>query len=621
MPTATPAASLLARLDAELARHPPFAQMAAEPRRRFIEAAEQLYYAPGETVLEPAGGPVHHLQVVRSGRLEGTPRDGAAEPFTIEPGELFPVGAALRERAVTATYRALEDSFCLRVPMRMVREIAASSAPLADFLDRRMLQLLELAQQALHRRAMAQVLGAQPLDAPLARFVGAPPLAVAPATPLGQALRSMHERRVGSVLVVDDAGRALGILTRHDVLGRVVLDGRALETPIADVMSRPVQTLDVGARAHDAALLMSRASLRHVPITHGGRVVGIVSERDLFALQRLSLVQLGAAIDGAADVAALQGAAADIRRYVHQLLAQGVQARALTELISHLNDRLTARLVALLAVEHGRDLGRGCWLAFGSEGRGEQTIATDQDNGLVLAGGEDVERWRRFGAAVNDALAACGFPLCKGGVMAGQPACCLPFTGWQQRFEHWIEHGSPEDLLAASIHFDLRPIAGAQALAAPLQQHAVERAAATPRFLKQMADNALLHRPPLAWYGGIAGSAVDLKMQGTAIYVEAARLLALRCGVTATGTRARLEAVAAPLGVPATELASWVAGFEYLQLLRLVLQAGSDSGDGSGGAPNRCEPERLNEIDRRVLREALRMARRLQQRIELDYAT
>ena len=617
MPITTPSASLIAQLDAELACRPPFAQMATEPRRRFFEAADHFHYAPGEIVLEPSGGPVQHLQVVRSGRIEGTHRDGAADPFTIEPGEMFPLGAALGGRAVASTYRALEDTFCLRVPVRVVREVSAVSPPLAEFLQQRMLQLLALAQRALHERAAAQALAAQPMDAPLARFVGPPPLAVTSTALLGPALQAMHERRVGSMLVVDDTGRALGILTRHHVLGRIVLSGCALETTIADVMSRPVQTLDVGARAHDAALLMARFGLRHVPITDDGRVVGIVSERDLFALQRLSLVQLGSAIDGAADSAALADAAADIRRYVHQLLAQGLHASALTELISHLNDRLTARLITLLAAQHGLDLGRACWLAFGSEGRSEQTIATDQDNGLVLSEGEEVERWRDFGAAVNDALAACGFPLCKGGVMAGNPACCLPLAAWQQRFGYWIEHGSPNDLLAASIYFDLRPIAGIAALAARLRQYALERAAATPRFLKQMADNALLHRPPLAWYGGISGTAIDLKRQGTSIYVEAARLLALCCGVTATGTRARLEAVAAPLAVPAQEVAAWVAGFDFLQLLRLVLQTGRSS----DGAPNRCEPEHLNEMDRQVLRESLRMARRLQQRIDLDYAT
>ncbi len=622
MKTGTPTPSPGTPFDAELAAHAPFAQMSAAHRRRFLEAAEELRFAPDELVLDPAAGAVTHLYYVRQGGVCGEQRLGAAGPFAIEPGELFPVSAALGGRAVTVSYKARGDTVCLRVPAAVARTLAADSAPFADFVNRRMLQLLELSQRALHERFASSAVAEQSLEAPLARFVhGSPqaglarraPLAVPPGTPLAQALQAMHAQRVGSVLITDEAGAALGILTRHDMLDRVVLPRRELSVPIAEVMSAPVHTLDVEQRAHDAALLMSREGVRHVPITERGKVVGIVSERDLFALQRLSLRQLGGAIDGATDLATLQEAAADIRRFATQLLAQGVQARALTELISHLNDRLAARCYTLLATQRGLDPMQGCWLAFGSEGRGEQTIATDQDNGLIHPG--DPAAWMALGAAVNDALDACGYPLCQGGVMAGRPECCLTVQGWHERFAHWIEHGAPQDLLNASIFFDLRPVAGNRALAEPLRRFVTERAAATPRFLKQMAVNALEHRPPLAWHGGIAGDAIDLKLQGTAIFVEAARLLALAAGVDATGTRPRLHGIAAPLAIPAAEISAWISGFEYLQLMRLGVQAG-------GAAPaqaNRIELASLNEIDRRVLRETLRVARRLQQRLELDY--
>jgi CBS domain-containing protein len=614
MESPTPSQSLLAQLDAELAGHAPFAQMSSAHRRRFIEAAEPVHFAPGEIVLEPSAGVVEHLYFVRQGGVSGEQRLGAPGPFAIEVGELFPVSAALGGRAVTARYMASGDTFCLRVPAAVARALVADSAPFGDFVNRRMLQLLELSQRALQGRMANAAVAEQSLEAPLARFVRKkPPLSVPPATPLVQALQAMQAQRVGSVLVTDEAGAAVGILTRHDMLDRVVLPRRDLAVPIAEVMSAPVHTLDVEQRAHDAALLMSREGVRHVPITERGRVVGIVSERDLFALQRLSLRQLGGAIDGAPDIATLQEAAADIRRFAAQLLAQGVQARALTELISHLNDRLAARCYTLLAVQQGLDPMQGCWLAFGSEGRGEQTIATDQDNGLIHPG--DPAAWLALGEAVNQALDACGYPLCQGGVMAGRPACCLTAEGWRERFAHWIDHGAPQDLLNASIFFDLRPVAGNRALADPLQRYIAERAAATPRFLKQMAVNALEHRPPLAWHGGIAGDAIDLKLQGTAIFVEAARLLALAAGVTATGTRARLEALAAPLAIPAAEVSAWVAGFEYLQLLRLGVQAGG----AAPGQANRVEVATLNGIDRRVLREVLRVARQLQQRLELDY--
>lgn len=626
----TPSATLLAQHDAELVRFPPFAQMAEADRLQLWAAAEQRYFAPGEVVLDAAAGPVRHLFVLRRGRIEGSRRFGTPDPFTIETGECFPVGAALGERAVSAEYRAADDVFVLALPLDTVRAVAAASAPLGDFLAQRMAQLLSLAQDALHRRAASQVQQAHPLDAPLATLIKGPPLAVPPATPTGEALVAMQARGVGSVLVTDAQDAALGILTRHDLLGRIVLAGADLRAPITQVMSQPVQTLDAQASGHDAALLMARGGLRHVPITRAGRVVGIVSERDLFALQRLSLGQLGTAIDTAGDLPALQAAAAGIRGYAYQLLAQGVKARALTELVSHLNDRLTARIVTLQAAQHGLDLQRACWLAFGSEGRHEQTIATDQDNGLLLADGEDVAAWRRLGGDVNEALAACGFPLCKGGIMAGQPACCLTASAWAQRFAHWITHGSPDDLLAACIFFDLRALAGNTALATAVHQAAVQQAAATPRLLKQLALNALSHRPPLAWHGGIASERIDLKLQGTALVVEAARVLALAAGVTATATRERLLAAAGPLRVPDNEVQAWTAAFEYLQMLRLERQraAAEDGAGGEGGEggeadarehPNACEPARLNEIDRRVLRGALRVVARLQQRLALDW--
>jgi len=116
---------------------------------------------------------------------------------------------------------------------------------------------------------------------------------------------------------------------------------------------------------------------------------------------------------------------------------------------------------------------------------------------------------------------------------------------------------------------------------------------------------------------------VDLKLHGTAIYVDAARLYALAHGVTATGTRARFEAVAGAMGVPPREAQAWVGGFEYLQLLRLQVQLARERGgtaDVADANPNQVDVDTLNDIDRRVLKESLRIARRLQQRIELDYA-
>ncbi|KPF50810.1 hypothetical protein IP87_01645 [beta proteobacterium AAP121] len=467
--------------------------------------------------------------------------------------------------------------------------------------------------------------GPSALDAPLHSLPRRTPLACAASTPLATALQAMHTRAVGSVLVLDEQGTAQGILTRHDLLGRVLLPQQPLSAPIATVMSQPVHTLDEGHTLLDAALLMAQQGIRHVPVTSAGRVVNIVSERDLFALQRRSFQGLAGQLRGAPDLPALQAGAAEIRTLAAQLLGQGVHARAITALISQLNDILAARLVALVAAQHGLDMAQACWLAFGSEGRGEQTIATDQDNGLVFVSGTpeaERPRWLAMAHEVNLGLDACGYPLCRGGVMAGNPACCLSTDEWAQRFEHWIAHGAPEDLLQASIYFDLRPLCGNFALAQPLQALPARLAQRAPRFLKQLAQNALRQRPPLNWHGGLlteqhAGQAVfDLKHQGTAIFVDVARLYALAHGVVETGTRLRLQAAAQALQVAEHEGHAWVSAFDFLQGLRLRVQAGA----GAAGTPANFVPLAvLDDIEHRTLKEAARVARRLLQRLALDY--
>ncbi len=628
-PSNQPSSSLMRNLRTELMHFPPFSQMLAADVDRFIAAAEQAYFAPGEVLLSPSSGTPAHLWCIRQGHVTGRiGDDDKATGFEYDVGDIFPVGAVMGERPVAATYHAQQDVFCLQVKLADVRALAQRSVAFAAFLGQRALRYLEQSQRSTRASFAAQALDEQSLESPLGQLQLKAPVMVAPDTALLAALTTMHERRIGSVLVADEHGGALGILTRYDILSRVTLARVDLHIPISQVMSKPVHSLSVAHTAHDAALLMSRHSVRHVPVTRDGRVVGLVSDRDLFAMQRLSLKNVSSGLRAAASVEAMVPLAQEIRRFARSLLAQGVAARQLTQLISHLNDVLTQRLVVLVAQDSAVDMQQACWLAFGSEGRGEQTIATDQDNGLVFVSDDphrDRPRWLAFAQSVNNALDACGYPLCKGNVMASNPDCCLSQQEWLQRFANWMEHGAPEDLLHASIYFDLRPLAGHLALAEPLRTLVNERAARLPRFIKQMADNSLRSRPALTWLGGletkdVGGRAMlGLKQGGTAIFVDVARLYGLAHGVTALGTRERFESLGPLMQVPAQESQAWIAAFEYLQMLRLQVQMQPVAADDGTDSANMVELGSLNDIDQRMLKESLRVARRLQQKIELDY--
>jgi CBS domain-containing protein len=625
-----PATSLVLNLCAELRQFAPFARMSAEDVEAFVTLARETYFAPGETVLQPSDGPVSRLLYLRRGSIAGGPQgeDLAGSRFVLDAGELFPAAAWQERRAVSAPYVAIDDCFCLEVPAEAMRQLVQRSAVLADFLRGRVQHVLALSRQAQKAAFASQALSEQSMEARLGSLPRRELVSCGASTPLLEVLQLMQQRRVGSVLVLDAAGAALGIFTRHDVLERVALAQPPMDTPIERLMTRPVQTLDVSQGVQDAVLLMSRHGMRHVPVTEHARVVAMVSERDLFTLQRLSVRRLSGRLREAADLGDLVATAPDIRRLAQTLMAQGLSARSLTELVSHLNDVLTERAVQLAARQHGLELNQACWLAFGSEGRSEQTIATDQDNGLVLRSARPDQRersaWLAMGRQVNEMLDACGYPLCKGGIMAGQPDCCLGVDEWIERFDHWIEHGAPEDLLKANIYFDFRPLAGDASLAVPMREFVRRRAAQTPRFARQMAQNALRNAPRLNWRGALdpqregAHEWIDLKLHGTMVLVDAARLYALVQGVDATGTRARFEAVAAGLHVEPRECETWIGAFEFLQMLRLRVQAGGTPA-AAGDNPNRLDLRTLNDIDRRILKESFRAAQRLQQRVTLDY--
>jgi len=144
-------------------------------------------------------------------------------------------------------------------------------------------------------------------------------------------------------------------------------------------------------------------------------------------------------------------------------------------------------------------------MALGSEGRFEQTLNTDQDNAIVFAvpDGMTADQAREIllpvARRINEALAQCGFPLCKGEIMASNPKWCLSLNEWKRTFGDWIGGGSPEQLLNASIFFDFRALYGAEKLAEELRGWLAHVASDNSRFLHLMAENALRNRPPLAW--------------------------------------------------------------------------------------------------------------------------
>jgi CBS domain-containing protein len=312
------------------------------------------------------------------------------------------------------------------------------------------------------------------------------------------------------------------------------------------------------------------------------------------------------------------------------MLAQGASVEQLTRLIATLNDNLTRRVIALTLDNCKQPLPPFVWLAFGSEGRSEQTLKTDQDNGILFQcnAEQNPEELREqllpVAKQINDALAECGFPLCPGNIMASNPECCLSLDEWKDRFSRWIDQGTPEHLLKATIFFDFRPLFGDRKPLDELRQWLLEETEANSRFRRQMAENAMHIRPPLGLFGefklshgGDYAHTLDLKLQGLTPFVDAARIIALAHRIDETNTDSRLQAAAEAGTLRQEDVSAWSEAYHFIQLLRMR----SHRRQASEGKElsNRLDPDTLNELDRRILKEAFRQGRKLQNKIALEY--
>jgi len=465
-------------------------------------------------------------------------------------------------------------------------------------------------------RAGSGLLGRRLLD-----LAKAPPLTCQPSTTIAAAAALMSGRGAGSIIVVDADGAPVGIMTDRDLRSRVVALGTAPSAPVSQVMTTPLLFLPPDAPAFEALLEMTRRSIHHLGVVEGGRLVAVVSSHDMVLAEGAHPLALARAIEGESSLDGLGAAAARLTDVVRWLVSGGSSASEVGRLIAELNDRLVTRALALVerSLEeggHGRPPVPYSWLAAGSEARREQTLKTDQDNGLVYAdpapdmAGPAAEYFELLAAHMGAALVSLGFPECKGGFMASNRRWCQPAAVWRERFESWMETPQPEPLLAASVFFDLRPVAGDADPGRALWRWLCERAPSRTLFLRYLAREAVLREPGLGFFGrlrversGAHAGRLDLKSRAIFPLTQGVRVCALSLGLADTHTLDRLRGAAAQ-GLLGTREAEDLRGaYEIVARLRIVHQIRCL--DEGGQVDNFVDPRRLGRGDLLLLKDAL----------------
>jgi len=453
------------------------------------------------------------------------------------------------------------------------------------------------------------------LGLPVKYLVKRPPVFVEPGATVAQAARTMHEALIGSVLVADDPP---GIVTDRDLRGRVLAAGLGPETPVSQVMTRPLKTLDSDAAVFTALHLMLEEHIHHLALVEQGKIIGVISSTDLLRHEATGAFYLRRTLDSVEDPTTLAHYSREVAGTVQTLFRGGLGAVQIGQIVSSLNDALVKRLVKLAEQDFGPPPTDFAWIVFGSEGRFEQTLLTDQDNALIY--GEESETARAYFAAlaeqVVNGLIQVGFPPCAGGFMATR--WCKPLAEWRRLFAAWVRAPEPQALLDAAIFFDFRPVAGELSLTAV--EEIVASAKTEKLFIAHMTKDALVFGPPLGFFNRIRSDngMVDIKKGGIVPIVALARAGALAAGSQERSTLERLAA-AGKSGTVLSQEDTSVLGeiFEFFLFLRLRRQLAAL--EANQILDHNVHLNALSTLERRRLKDGFVMLQRIQAGIRASF--
>ncbi len=487
----------------------------------------------------------------------------------------------------------------------------------------------EAVREALIEKLQASLLF---LHEPLARL-GRDVLACDMHTPVSALARQMSERNVTAALV-SSGDTILGIVTDHDLRTRVLAENIPTNAPIHTIMSSPLSKIPENALIYEALVRMEEKGVRHLAVEdRDGQIVSVVDNKSLIQFQRYGAIVLAREISRAASPEEVAHHAGRTMPLVKTLLDSSARPRHVTNMLASICDSTTERLVQLSIEALGEPPVPFAFIAMGSQGRQEQTLVTDQDNGIIFAPTTDPSAETYFhtmGLLVCEGLARAGYPLCRGGVMASQPRWCRSLPDWISGFSEWIHKSEPQEIIDLSIFFDLRTVYGEAELTHELRRAIQTALTEEPACFHHLAQNALAFKPPFRLLGNIyLGVGATDTLSGTRRSGEInlkdammpmvgfARLYALRHQVNQTHTLERIETLTERGVILPASRDEIIAAYDFLMQLRLQNQIASIQG---GHAPtNLIHPGRLGYIQQELLKQAFAQTAAVQKKVSYDF--
>ena len=450
------------------------------------------------------------------------------------------------------------------------------------------------------------------------------PVSVDVETSITVAAQIMTNQKVSSLLVTRE-DKLIGIITDRDLRSRVVAASLDIHLPVSHVMTpNPAQIM--GNRTlFDALALMTERNIHHLPVIDQQTLVplGMVTASDIIRHQRGNVLFIIGELSKAENLYELTRLSWQLPHYFSAHAKKAGDYDIAGKILSQATDIMTRKLIGFFQQANGKAPMMFAWLVYGSQAREDQTMGSDQDNGLLLAerpSEAQAEYFAKMADYVCNGLAKCGIKLCDGNIMASNPKLRLSLEEAIEEAKRWVKAPTKDAIMHFNIFLDVRCAAGDISLFKQLQR---QRAPLMKQnmFLAALTRNSNEISVPLSMFqkfiyekGRREKDVIDLKTRAVALINNIARIYALADGVTLPNTLARLDALSENSQLSKRDATNLRDIWLFLNRLRWRHQLENKVTD------NRVSVSSLSSIEKHQLKAAFKAIERTNQAMVMKFS-
>ena len=444
-------------------------------------------------------------------------------------------------------------------------------------------------------------------------------------------IREMANRGISSVVIVNRKDEPVGIVTERDILKRIATtDCLDIDkVPVSMVMtSDPIQ-LEPGDSIYRAISVLNEHRIKHLPISEGGRLAGIVTFRQLLKLRHPEPMMLISSIETAPDFEELRTIKDKQPVVAASKLSMGISAYEIVTMLSLINQDIHRKVLELVIDLIGVPPLGFCLFLTGSHGRQENLLTPDQDQGMIIEDSEQyyddyqdyfIDLSKRF----SEGLITAGFSFCPGYIMSMNPIWRKQLSEWEIQIKYWFETQISNLGRYSTVLYDAMPLYGNMDLFGRMKDFAFSVLNKHYEVLRVMHEEEGSHKIPIGFLGkfitekgGPHKGELDVKRSGLIFVVEGIRILSLLHGIRETSTIKRIN-VLVDRGFLHKDDGEY---FEAAYQLLLYHALRSEVAKATGGEKidTYINPEKLSAYDKEMLRHAFKAVSALQELVASEF--